>query len=203
MIIFDQLRLSDDAAKLYINARVNKASNFVNVYIDTITIIEASKVSETDPGSPTENYLYAKKINGNTKELNLVLTANDFMRTYEDDPSKIAFKQSEMSKTLFFVYITWKGTVTDLNIPCSYETPTLGVVFDENILYQRVMGYTKDLLKDCTLPTAFMDFILLWNAFKAAIETEHYIAAIKFYNMLFGDVGATKYETIKACGCNG
>lgn len=206
MIIFDQLRISDDGRKMYINAHVNKADYFDNAYIDSITIMTSDKVLETAPGTPTSDYIYTKKIEGNEKEINLVLTANDFTRTWERDSKAMPFKQGDMSRTLFFVYIKckWEGTPGEC-IPCTLdEETTLGVTFDENILYQRVMDYTKDLLDECKIPIAFMDFILLWNAFKASIETEHYIPAIKFFNMLFGIVDASGHKgIIKGCGCNG
>lgn len=206
MIIFDQLKISDDGRKMYINAHVNKADYFDNAYIDSITIMTSDKVLETAPGTPTSDYIYTKKIEGNEKEISLVLTANDFTRTWERDPKAMPFKQGDMSRTLFFVYIKckWEGTPGEC-IPCTLdEETTLGVTFDENMLYQRVMDYTKDLLDECKVPIAFMDFILLWNAFKASIETEHYIPAIKFFNMLFGIVNASGHKgIIKGCGCNG
>lgn len=206
MIIFDQLKISDDGRKMYINAHVNKADYFDNAYIDSITIMTSDKVLETAPGTPTSDYIYTKKIEGNEKEINLVLTANDFTRTWEKDHKAMPFKQGDMSRTLFFVYIKckWEGTPGEC-IPCTLdEETTLGVTFDENMLYQRVMDYTKDLLDECKVPIAFMDFILLWNAFKASIETEHYIPAIKFFNMLFGIVDASGHKgIIKGCGCNG
>lgn len=203
MIIIDQLRISDDASRMFINAHVNKASYFDNVYIDSITIMTSDKVSETTPGSPTSDYIYIKKIEGDEKELNLVLSASDFIKSWETDPKAMAFSQADMSRTLFFVYVKCKlSGGLDPCIPCTLdEEVTLGAVFDENILHQRVMDFTKDLLRDCSVPTAFMDFILLWNAFKSAVETEHYIAAIKFYNMLFGVVGES--ATAKVCGCHG
>ena len=58
MILFDQLRISDDGKRLYINAHVNKADYFANVYIDSIVIMTADKVSETAPGTPTSDYVY-------------------------------------------------------------------------------------------------------------------------------------------------
>ncbi len=204
MIIFDQLRISDDGKRLYINAHVNKADYFNDIYIDSIVIQTADKVSETDPGLPTSDYVYIKKAEENAKELNLVLEASDLSRSWESDPNAIAFGRGDMSKTLFFVYIKCKGTPGSCT-PCRLdEETTLGVVFDENVLHQKVMDYTKELVADCNVPTAFIDFILLWNAFKSAIETEHYIPAIKFYNMLFDEVGKScQSRTIKTCGCNG
>lgn len=204
MIIFDQLRISDDGKRMYINAHVNKADYFKDIYIDSIVIQTADKVSETDPGLPTSDYVYIKKAEENAKELNLVLEASDLSRSWESDPNAIAFGRGDMSKTLFFVYIKCKGTPGSCT-PCRLdEETTLGVVFDENVLHQKVMDYTKELVADCSVPSAFIDFILLWNAFKSAIETEHYIPAIKFYNMLFDEVGKScQSRTIKTCECNG
>lgn len=204
MIIFDQLRISDDGKRMYINAHVNKADYFNDIYIDSIVIQTADKVSETDPGLPTSDYVYIKKAEENAKELNLVLEASDLSRSWESDPKAITFNRGDMSKTLFFVYIKCKGTPGSCT-PCRLdEETTLGVVFDENVLHQRVMDYTKELVADCSVPSAFIDFILLWNAFKSAIETEHYIPAIKFFNMMFEEVGKScQSRIIKTCGCNG
>ena len=82
MVIFDQLRISDDGRRMYINVHVNKADYFNNAYIDSITIMTSDKVLETAPGTPTSDYIYTKKIEGNEKEVNLVLTANDFTKTW-------------------------------------------------------------------------------------------------------------------------
>lgn len=200
MIIFDQLRISDDGKRMYINAHVNKADYFNDIYIDSIVIQTADKVSETNPGLPTSDYVYIKKAEENAKELNLVLEASDLSRSWESDPKAIAFNRGDMSKTLFFVYIKCKGTPGSCT-PCRLdEETTLGVVFDENVLHQRVVDYTKELVADCSVPSAFIDFILLWNAFKSAIETEHYIPAIKFFNMMFEEVGKScQSRTIKTC----
>ena len=203
-VIFDQLRISDDGKRMYINAHVNKATYFNDIYIDSIVIQTADKVSETNPGLPTSDYIYIKKAEENAKELNLVLDASDLSKSWESDPKATAFNRGDMSNTLFFVYIKCKGT-PDICTPCRLdEETTLGVVFDENVLYQKVMDYTKELVAVCSVPSAFIDFILLWNAFKAAIETEHYIPAIKFFNMLFDKVGKScQSRIIKTCGCNG
>lgn len=206
MVIVDQLRISDDGERMYINAHVNKASYFDNVYIDSVTIMTSEKIQETSPGVPTSDYIYTKKIDGNAKEISLTLTSNDFIRTWETDPKAMAFTRSDMSKTLFFVYIKCRvDGGLDACTPCGLDNEyTLRVTFDENMLHQRVMGYTKELTDDCNIPIGFIDFILLWNAFKASIETEHYIPAIRFFNMLFGVIGDSGYkELIKGCGCHG
>ena len=203
-VIFDQLRISDDAERLYVNVHVNKAEYFDNIYLDSITIMTADKVSETNPDAPTEDYIYRLDLTGsNYKEANLVLTASDFLKTWEEDASSMRFPQSDMSKTLFFVYVKVKG-VPDECTPCRLdEEVTLGVTFDVNMLHQKVMQFTKSLADDCQIPVGFTDFILLWNAFKASVETEHYIPAVKYWNMLFDKSNGISSSVTKPCGCHG
>jgi hypothetical protein len=64
------------------------------------------------------------------------------------------------------------------------------------------MDFTKSLADECKIPVGFADFILLWNAFKAAVETEHYISAVKYWKMLF-DKNISSYGNNKPCGCHG
>ena len=202
-VIFDQLRISDDGQRLYINLHVNKADYFKDVYLDSLTVMTADKVSETNPYEPTEDYIYKKVFEGNQKEADLVLQASDFIRSWEGNPNAMRFSRDDMSRTLFFVYVKIKGTPGECT-PCRLdEEITLGVTFDENILYQRVMDFTKSLADTCQIPVGFTDFILQWNAFKAAIETEHYIPAIKFWNMLFDKTNGINTRITKNCGCHG
>ena len=195
MITFDQLRVSDDGKRMYINLHVNNADYFQNIYLDSLVITTADKVSETSPHLPSEDYIYKKEFTDNEREADFVLQPVDMNEK---------FSKSSFSSDLFFVYVKVKGT-PDPCTPCRLdEEITLGVTFDENLLYQKVMQYTKSLADDCTIPVEFIDFILLWNAFKASIETEHYIPAIKYYNMLFEKSNTiASYEMIKPCGCHG
>lgn len=192
-VIFDQLRISDDGKRMYINLHINNADYFDNVYLDSLTIMTADKVSETDPYQPTEESIYHKTFDGEQKEANLVLTSLDFNERF--------LSGSTLSKDLFFVYVKIKGTPDECT-PCRLdEEVTLGVTFDENMLYQRVMDYTKSLADTCNIPRGFINLILQWNAFKASVETEHYIPAIKFWKLMFAN---PVFNTItKNCGCHG
>lgn len=197
-IIVDQLRISDDGKRMYLNVHVNGASYFDNIYLDSITIMTADKVSETAPDAPTEDYIYRLDLTDkNYKEAQLVLLPTDMNEQ---------FMKSNFSSDLFFVYIKVRG-VPDPCTPCRLdEEVTLAVTFDKNMLYQKVMQFTKGLADSCEIPVGFTDFILLWNAFKASVETEHYIPAIKYFNMLFdqGVLPESRHSmNPKPCGCHG
>ena len=202
MVIFDQLRVSDNGKELYINAHVNSAPAFADRYIQSVTILTADKISETNPWNVYEDaeYIYQEYFDEPKKEISVMVTPQ--MTT-------LAFNKNDFSNDLFFVYIRMVGTADEC-VPCYMATDyTVGVTFDETVLYQRVMDYTKSLVKDCSIPSGFIDFILLWNAFKASIETDHFITARKFYDMLFGKgalnspYGSKGIAKTKSCGCHG
>ena len=195
-VIFDQLRISDDGQRMYINVHVNTADYFENIFLDSITIMTSDKVSEAAPELFTDDYIYQIVFpEADRKEAALVLKPTDFNEK---------FTKGNLSSDLFFVYVKVKG-VPDECTPCRLDEETsVGVTFDENLLYQQVMNYTKQLADDCTIHQDFTDFILNWNAFKASVETEHYVPAIKYYNMLFDNsTGSTSYGISKPCGCHG
>lgn len=225
-VIFDQLRISDDGKKLYINLHVNQADYFKNVYLDSITIIDANSkerdcskkeytgISETNPYAPNDHFIYKYTFDGNKKEAALALTITDLDEAFINLKSsgnpidskkpyaKVAFTKKNFSNSLLFVYVSCKGVNSECT-PCQWDSsiPTIGVTFDEKLLYQRVMDFTKGLANTCKLPIEFVDFILLWNVFKASIETEHWLDAVKFWHILF-DTG-THSITSKGCGCHG
>lgn len=194
MLIFDQLRISDNGGFMYIDVHVNEADYFDNIYLDYIVIATADQVSEADPLSPGNVYVYNYTVdNDTTKELHLALQPTDFNEN---------FSKSNFSTDLFFVYVVCKGTVGECT-PCRLdELTTLGVTFDYGNLYQKMMGFTRQLADDCSIPDGFIDFILNFNAFKASVETEHYIPAINFYNQMF-DIAGGSSVTTRSCGCYG
>ena len=191
MIIFDQLRISDDGKLLYIDVHVNKSSDFDAITLDSITIQTSEQVSETDPLTPGSEYIYSSTITGDAKELHLCLkAATDFEKPF-----------TSLSDMLLFVYVTCKGT-PGVCTPCRLdEMTTLGVTFDESLYYQKVIQFTKELVGNCDIPDNFIDLILLWNGFKAAVETEHYIEAIDYYNKMFRG-NTVRFSTL-GCGCHG
>lgn len=226
MIIFDRLQISDNGKRMFISIHINNADIFNDYYLKDITIMTSDKVSESTPEGviidtetnlPTD-CIFCKQFDEGLKSIDLVIDKGTLDSAYlgldEDTFATLPFN-GDFSCKLFFVYARWyTNSAIDPCIPCNFHRASyLGVTFDENLLYQKAMGFTKDLLKDCTIPQGFTDFILLWNAFKASIETEHYIPAIKFYNMLFGkDADGNPYgpygsgstgNIIKPCGCHG
>jgi len=233
MVIFDQLRISDDGQHLYIDAHVNTVKHFNNIYMDSLTIYAADCSTESIPDSPSDNtsYIYKERLGEGIREIERVIDLTALKQAYnnvipnadgsfnyerdvidKDAPyAREDFGNKSFSKHLFFVYIrcaeTGEANPSFICLPCSAQKlDNVAATFDENVLHQRVMDYSKELIDSCTIPQGFTDFILLWNAFKAAIETEHLLPALKFYKLLFCKGRGMRSITggkSKGCGCYG
>lgn len=189
-VIFDQLRISDDGKELYIDAHVNQAHYFDNVYLRRITICTEDQVSELNPQSYGSDFVYQKEITPTAyehptldedsginlmKELHLVLTP--FMLNEK-------FKAIDFSHNIFFVYVDCAG-IPAPDTPCTLdELTTLGVTFDYGVIFNRGMQFTKELADTCNIPSRFIDFILNVEALKISIETGHYVPAIQYWKNL-------------------
>lgn len=192
MVIFDQLKISDNGREMHIGFHINKADYFNNIYLESLTIMVANQVSETDPLTPTADFIYQVVFDENIKEYNTVLLSTDFNEN---------FTGSSLSNDLFFVYVKCKDAPIIGCPPCRLdELTTLGVTFDENLLHQKVLSYTKELAENCNISKGFIDLILLWQAFRSSVETEHYIQARKYWEILFSN---NRFYSSKGCNCYG
>lgn len=212
-VIFDQLKISDGGDRLYIDIHVNNASVYSDFYLDTLTVVTADKVKEmTSLASPTKDFIYKYTFSGNQKGSTITLDKSSFDAAVVNTNSSgqaidssiaiadTAYTKASFAGEMFFVYVKCKRTgSTDL--PCNVGgLYNVGVIFDTELLYQKAMAHTKELADTCGVSKGFTDFILLWNAFKAAVETGHYISAIKFYNQLFSN---TVVSNTNPCSCHG
>lgn len=164
----------------------------------TFTLVEITNMGEVYPVSftSTKNIntlhfiydIYTKYLISNTKEIHLVIDKNEI--------------NADLSKDMLYVYFHVTGTPSS-DTPCRLdETYTLGVTFNEVAIYNRMMGYTKEIMNTCEVPKGFIDMILQLEAIKTSIETENYASANKFYNRLMNTKSSKGTSNIN-CGCYG
>ena len=215
MIRFVQLRISNDGKKLYVEFAVNTAREFDNVKLDSIAITTQDYVSEANPDSFPEKFIYKKVYGENDKEDYIVLDRGVFDAAWNNtnqgtgeaidvnEPiANTSYTGTILSNNMFFVYVKCKGYPAEC-VPCELaKEVTLGIAMDDSIFHQKTMQFTKELIKDCQVPVGFIDFILMWNVLNSSIETGHYHEAINFWKRLTVDVDS-RCVPIKRCGCHG
>ena len=199
MIIFDQLRISDDGKKLFLDAHVNTNTEYDDVYIDEITIFRDDEIIDTSM-PPVSKCIY-REVELQTKSVNRVLTLDDFRGFINTNELS---QMNDLSHNIFFVYIDTDGE-PDSSVSCAdAATPVVGTTYNTSTVYQNGMNFVKELANDCSIPNGFINFILNNEALKASLGTGHFVASRGYYKTLLGlSGGSNSTITSKPCGCHG
>lgn len=201
MIIFDQLRVSDDGKIFYLDAHVNTNSDYTNVYIDKIAIVRDNEMSETTSTMPSATKCVWYEDSLNLKTLNRVLTTGE-LNTYATTQELPGV--TDLSHNIFYVYIHTTGTPGSGASCADTSNPALGVTYDTGAIYQNGMNFVRELADNCSVPNGFINFILNNEALKASLGTGHYVAANGYFKTLMGlSGGSNSAITSKPCGCHG
>ena len=195
MVIIDQFRISDDGSMMIVDAHVSSESYYLNMYISKVMILTADQMPPSGSPSSIDKYVFQRtySLADKYKQISLRLTpAGDFNEN---------FTKANLSSDLFYLVIWIDGTPAEC-APCGSDEPVIAATFDYMNLYNRVMNYTRELNQDCEIPRDFINFILNYEAFKIAVETDHVGRATDFYNQMFGTMSVNTSVT-KGCGCYG
>lgn len=202
MIIFDQIRISDDGTKFFLDAHVNTNSDYTNVYIDKIAIVRDNEMSETTSTMPSATKCVWYEDSLNLKTLNRVLTTGE-LNTYATTQELPGV--TDLSHNIFYVYIHTTGTPGSGASCADTSNPALGVTYDTGAIYQNGMNFVRELADNCSIPSGFIDFILNKEALDISIGTGHYIPAKDYFYRLLGyaNMKGNIVSTKKPCGCHG
>lgn len=154
MITVEQLRISNDGNTLYLDAHVNKAHYFDNTFVDKVTILTEDQVSELDPSSFGDDYIY-QSTSGKSNPITqlykqpCVLSGEHLLNHgTEDGGWKINFDTSTNATThaLSFVFSgmfsTFENNTPFLLVTNTDYVPSQG--FNSNNIIYKVTGSLYD-----------------------------------------------------------
>lgn len=184
-----------------LNDIIEKEDVSINQYVK-FTCVEDGSVE----GFADENYTILDTILQDNTSFSLTLTKQDFDNAFNSeslpDPSGATaskpFTEADFNSSLFFIYV---HTAESLNSSTPCSSNHLGIAFNAYLYYKKAMNFTKELINDCSEHRGFTDFILLWNAFKAALITGNFLQGIRIFKALFLE-GSSVISASK-CGCHG
>lgn len=188
MVVFDELRITNDGETLIIKVRVRKEDYYKDVYIKSIHIDTEETFNEGTYSQQGITKVYkGYTVTDNQKSVTLILNTSQIL--------------ADLTKHLFFIWVETKGNPTS-NVPCGMDnSKTVGVTLYMGNIYNLFMNRIKEVGNTCQIPQNFIDEILKFKALSTAIDSSHYTQGIEFFNKWFkGD--SNKVITNK-CGCNG
>ncbi|MBQ9391942.1 MAG: hypothetical protein IJU02_07105 [Lachnospiraceae bacterium] len=181
MIIFDELKVTEDGSALIVEVSVSKEKYFRDVYLDSIFIDNQDTYKDTGISSTP---LYTFTLEGNNKILRKTILKNEL--TAGKDFNGI-----------LYVYVRTKGLPAD-NTPCGMDTiNTVGATLNMYNVYNDALPYLKEIASTCDVPDAFIDYMLKVKAIEAALGSGNYLMANKYWNKFFSNINTIN----TSCGC--
>lgn len=191
MIKFNELRISLDNSKLYIEAEVLSDDYYKNVGITSIQI-DTQDTFAANTNMPSSKPKYFKEVsnydNTPVKKINVCL------QDYE-------LQGISLKDDILYVWVTTDENITG-EPPCGKDIPRkLGVCINWQYIYNLAMPFIKEAATTCDTNDDFIDFILRYKSIILAIKTGHYTIANKYWNKFFKN--KVNNYNIKRCSCNG
>lgn len=198
MVKFDELRISDNGENLIIECHIENYDVYSEMYINTI-YLEYYKNRGT-VGVPSEKALLVfENQNATPSDVRAVRVRVPLT----DLPSDMGVTSFEGG--LFYVYVECEGDLPAevAAMHCSFDnTLEVGIVVDWKALYGQIMPRVAKLALDCNacdVPTDFEHLILLWNAFKFAVDSCDWVQVDRLWAELMDT--ETSGHSASGCGC--
>ena len=213
MIIFNNIKITQDNKYLIIDAEIEDSTYYKDMYIDQVVIDNQDTYIQNGPSSnpiytyqaqPQDNNIYtiddlANKV---TDEDGIAVQDEGDTQSYSREVHLILDKNdlTEIENNMFFVYIIAGGTPSP-DTPCGYDVNiALKVVVNTYPIYNTMMQYLKELGNTCGTPYGIIDKILQIKMLDASVQTGNNLKAIEIWNTYFKN----KQEDINVnCECNG
>lgn len=198
MVVFDELRITEDGGALIINAHLRKEiveQDYANC-ISEIWVCDSSGYKEGAPSDANpigaKVYSYAPST-GERHKVDIIVQPTDS----QDLPTNFKGR-------LLFVYAV-VHTIDEPVLPCSCaRNPTIGVTMDMGTVYKQFMSYIDELCNTDSCSRAntkgLTDFILRFNSLLLAMDSRHYTKGIEFFDKWFSKDSKT---VPSECGCHG
>lgn len=184
MVVFQDLRITPDGKELCINTSIAPYSFYEGEHISKIEI----DTDETwSPDGPSSSPVYSKEIDGQEKEVSLVLDASEF-------------GWSDFSGHMLYVYVSVDGGPSE-DPGCGWDLQTsLGVVLWWKPIYQKGIQFVRKVVDNCCdIPREFIDYILRLKSLELSLRTAQYVQANDLFSKWFKDIDGRAVPS--PCGC--
>lgn len=170
MVIFNELRITEDGSCLIADCQIANASVFSEMYIDKILLVNYNDAVLDDIQSSKHVVIF----DGES-----VRKRRSRVRLYVEDSALTgtSLEYTGFKNGLFYVVVLCTGEMQDSVETLASGTDSavgIGVVPDWKVFYEKGMQYVSYALSGAhthKFAKGFEDYILLWNAFKLSIST--------------------------------
>ena len=208
MVRFNELRITEDRKCLIVDCEIEPIGLYANMYIDEIRLDYYKNVDSS--GLPTtKSYLMWQHKEGDPEMKGVRTSAKE--QDIIDAGFDIDLLDDGLFRDgLFFVTVICSGAPSSVasTLPCGTDVDRESqAVIDWKGFYERGMQFISSMYgcgaDKCAIPAGFEDFVLLWNALKAAIAVCDWPMVAKLWDRITrsGMCGRPNVGLGSACGC--
>lgn len=198
MVKFDELRISEDRQRMTVECHVEDYDVYAGMYIQSI-YLEYYKNRGT-VGVPSDKAILL--FENHNDDPTVVKAVRKTITPVSIPPD---FGTTSFDGGLFYVYVICDGDLAPeaATMTCGFDnTLDVGVIPDWKMLYERIMPLVAKFADSCTpcddIP-GFGHLILLWYAFKYAIDVCDWVTVDRLWDEFIG--GTTGSGSAGGCGC--
>lgn len=204
MVIFNELRITDDKKALIVDCMVEGLDIYNNMYIESIYLDYYKSCSTI--GVPSDNAIC---LFDNTENPDTTVKAKRIRKLVDTLPD--TFGTDKFDGGLFYVIVKCNGKLPAEAALFSCGTDDVvdvGIVLDWYSLYKKGMAYISYLASGCNDPCAdtasYQQFIFIWHALNSAIAAKDYHQICKVWEKFIrASIPTTSLNTITTgCGCH-
>ena len=202
MVVFNELRLSDDKKKLIIDCGIEGLNVYDGLYINTIYLEYYKNIQDSLTPSDKAILVYDHDEDGRDEQLLRICVSEDSLTS--------DFGTKKFEAGLFYVIVQCDGPSSALanlgTLSCGFDNTTdIGVVLDWKLLFDFGMQYIFKLGTscefDCSDTTGFDSFSILWNAIKLAVSTCDYDVLETLWDKFIRIAINNKVSVASGCRC--
>lgn len=201
MVIFNDLRLSDDKKTLVVDCSIEEITIYSDMYIKSVYLDYYKNV--TTPGVPSDKALL---IYENTEDDE---TVKNLRKCISEASLVPAFGTTTFEGGMFYVIITCEGDLpaSTSTFYCGADDATdVGLVLDWKMVHETGMQFVAAMNTGCVSVCEdnkdFMSFVLLWNALKLALASCDYTQLATLWDKFKRVYSADSLGAVSGCGCN-
>ena len=204
MVVFNELRISDDKKSLIVDCNIEGLKVYDNMYIQSVTVYHYKNASNC--GLPLDQDKVITMLDNDE---------NTSLQSFRGCVSKEQIKSigvDGFEVEMFLVKVKCAGNmgIEVVLYPCGTDnTVDIAVVPDWEFLYSTGMRYVARFAgkcgDPCEIPDGFNNFVMLWFALKLAFETSDYAQMFALWDKIralrFVDPNGSVFTATSGCGC--
>lgn len=205
MVIFNELRITEDGNCIIVDCEVENVDVYANMYIQSIYLEYYENASAASMPSSKAYRLYENLDADTTVKGKRLVFSKDLLGLTN-------MGITDFDGGLFYVIVNCDGELpaSASSMPCGYDNTTdIGAILDWRVFYTRGMSWVASIVSGCgepnfcENPTGFEDFVLLWNALKLALSTCNWDMVTELWKrFLRVSLGGSAANAVSGgCGC--